>query len=98
MNTTVAKMGRSRSILKHCSAFLTILLRQVVQALEPRTDYQRHAIQHRAITLLISIPHKVTDASSRIRFSETCKNTPYGTTGTVKRHTQRYRHMQMCTL
>ena len=35
-----------------------------------------------------SMPHQATDASSRIRFLKIETNTPYGTAGTVKRHTQ----------
>lgn len=42
-----------------------------------------------------SIPHQVTDASSRIRFKKTDTNTPYGTAGTVKRHTQAQTHIHM---
>jgi hypothetical protein len=33
-----------------------------------RTDYGRHTVLHRAINTWNSIPHQVTDASSRIRF------------------------------
>jgi hypothetical protein len=39
-----------------------------------------------------SIPHQVTDASSRIRYYKTDKNTPYGTAGTVKQHKQAQTH------
>jgi hypothetical protein len=33
-----------------------------------RTDYGRHTVLHRAMATWNSIPHQVTDASSRIRF------------------------------
>ena len=52
-----------------------------------RTEYAKRTVLHRAVTTWNSIPHQVTDASSRIRF----KNRFYGTAGTVKRYTHRYR-------
>ena len=48
------------------------------------TDYGRRTILHRAMTTWISIPHQVADASSRIRFEKTHKNTPYGIAESVK--------------
>jgi hypothetical protein len=51
-----------------------------------RTDYGRTTVLHRAITIWNSIQHQVADASSIIRFKEQI-NTPYGTAGTMKRHT-----------
>jgi hypothetical protein len=38
-----------------------------------RTDYERREVLHRAMTTLNSIPHQVTDASSRIRFKKQVK-------------------------
>jgi hypothetical protein len=46
------------------------------------TDYGRHTVLHRVMSTWNSIPHQVTDASRK-----TDENTPYGTAGTVKRHT-----------
>uniref|UniRef100_A0A673XLX0 RNA helicase n=1 Tax=Salmo trutta TaxID=8032 RepID=A0A673XLX0_SALTR len=40
-----------------------------------------------------SIPHQLTDASSKITFKKTDKKTPYGTAGTVKQH----KHWHRCT-
>ena len=57
-----------------------------------RTDYGRRTVLHRAMTTWNSIPHQVTDASSRIRFRKQIKNTPYETAGTVKQHKHRHMH------
>ena len=51
-----------------------------------RLYYRTRTILHRATTTWNSIPDQVTDASSIIRFKEQI-NTPYGTAGTMKRHT-----------
>ena len=42
--------------------------RGLVTLPKSRTDYGRHTVLHRAMTTWNSIPHQVTDASSRIRF------------------------------
>ena len=52
-----------------------------------KTDYGRRTALYGGIAIWNSIPHQGTDASSRIRFKTIDKNVPYGTEGTVKRHT-----------
>ena len=59
-----------------------------------RTDYGRHTVLHIAMT---TIPHQVTDASSKIRFKKRIKKTPYGTAETVKQHKHWHRHVHTHT-
>jgi hypothetical protein len=58
-----------------------------------RTDYGRCTVLNK----WNSIPHQVTHTSSKIRFKEQIKKTPYGTAGTVKQHKHRHRHMHIYT-
>ena len=53
---------------------------------ESKTDYVKHTVLHRAMTTWNSIPHEVTDTSSK-RFKKQIKTTPYGTAGNVKQQT-----------
>jgi hypothetical protein len=53
-----------------------------------RTGYGRHTVLYRAMTTWNSIPHQVTEASSKIGFS----NQLYGTAGTVKQHWLTHAH------
>ena len=81
-------------LLEHSSDTNAYPTRHATRIPKCRTDYWRRTVLYRAMATWNSIPHQVTDASSRIRFTKQIfLNTPYGTEGTVKRQTHEYKHM-----
>jgi hypothetical protein len=64
-------------ILGHSSDIHAYRTRHATRGLfivpKSRTDYGRHTVLQRDITTWNSIPHQVTDASSRIRFKKQVK-------------------------
>ena len=70
-----------------------------VSSLSPSPEQTLGGTQYYIEPTWNSIPHQVVDASSRIRISFfKDKYTPYGTAGTVKRHTQAQTHIHITCL
>uniref|UniRef100_A0A4W5JZL5 Spectrin beta chain n=1 Tax=Hucho hucho TaxID=62062 RepID=A0A4W5JZL5_9TELE len=76
-------------LLAHSSDTHTYPTRHATRGLftvpKSRTDYGRHTVLHRAMTTWNSIPHQLTDASSKILFKK--HKTPYGTREAVQKKT-----------
>ena len=77
---SVDKLNAQRCLFKllaHSSDTHTYPTRHATRGLftipKSRTDYERHTVLHRAMATWTSIPHQVTDASSRIRLKKQVK-------------------------